>query len=177
MTDGLPGLALAAEPAESNVMHRPPRAPAESLFAGGLGAHALLVGLLMAALALGLQAWFVGAGDGHWQTIVFTALCFMQLGHVLAIRSERSSLFTQGVTSNPMLLGAVLITVTLQLAVVYLPWGNEWFRTVPLRPGELAACVGAAIVILAVVEAEKAVRRRRDRLAGATQTAGLRSRM
>ena len=177
VTDGLPGLALAAEPAESNVMRRPPRAPAESLFAGGLGAHALLVGLLMAALALGLQAWFVGAGDGHWQTIVFTALCFMQLGHVLAIRSERSSLFTQGVTSNPMLLGAVLITVTLQLAVVYLPWGNEWFRTVPLRPGELAACVGAAIVILAVVEAEKAVRRRRDRLAGATQTAGLRSRM
>ena len=91
------------------------------------------------------------------------AQCFMQLGHVLAIRSERSSLFTQGLTSNPMLLGAVLITVTLQLAVVYLPWGNEWFRTVPLRPGELAACVGAAATIFCVVEAEKAVRRREER--------------
>ena len=134
VTDGLPGLALAAEPEERNVMQRPPRPPGESLFAQGLGAHALLVGVLMAALALGLQAWYIGRDAAQWQTVVFTTLCFMQLGHVLAIRSERSSLFTQGLLSNRPLALAVALTVLLQLAVVYTPLGNAWFRTVPLRP-------------------------------------------
>ncbi len=160
VTDGLPGLALAAEPEERNVMRRPPRPPGESLFSQGLGAHALLVGVLMAALALGLQAWYIGRDAAQWQTVVFTTLCFMQLGHVLAIRSEHSSLFTQGLMSNRPLLLAVTLTVLLQLAVVYTPFGNEWFDTVPLGAADLGACVGAAVVILAVVEAEKAVRRR-----------------
>jgi Ca2+-transporting ATPase len=160
VTDGLPGLALAAEPEERNVMQRPPRPPGESLFAQGLGVHALLVGLLMAALALGAQAFYLSRGAPQWQTVVFTALCFMQLGHVLAIRSERSSLFTQGLLSNRPLSMAVALTVALQLAVVYTPSGNAWFATVPLAPADLAACVGAALVILAVVEVEKAVRRR-----------------
>jgi Ca2+-transporting ATPase len=177
VTDGLPGLALAAEPAERNVMRRPPRPPAQNLFADGLGAHALLVGLTMAAIALGLQAWYLDRGTGHWQTIVFTALCFMQLGHVLAVRSERSSLFTLGLGTNRPLLAAVLATVAMQLAVVYLPAGNAWFRTQPLTGGELASCVLAALAILAVVEAEKAVRRRLDEPAGPAQGAGLRSRM
>ncbi len=79
VTDGLPGLALAAEPAERGVMQRPPRPPRESVFAHGLWQHALLVGLLIGALCLGVQAWAL-AGDGgdaaktHWQTMVFTVL-------------------------------------------------------------------------------------------------------
>jgi Ca2+-transporting ATPase len=161
VTDGLPGLALAAEPAEREVMHRPPRPPQESLFAQGLGAHALLVGLFMAALALGAQAWYLAHDAAQWQTMVFTMLCFMQLGHVLAIRSEWTSLFSQGLTSNRQLLVAVLFTVLLQLAVIYLPAGNAWFGTVPLAVADLGLCVVAALLILAVVEAEKAIRRRR----------------
>jgi len=161
VTDGLPGLALAAEPEERDVMRRPPRPPGESLFAQGLGAHALLVGLLMAALALGAQAFYLSRGLPQWQTVVFTTLCFMQLGHVLAIRSERSSLFTQGLMSNRPLFLAVTLTLLLQLAVVYTPAGNTWFGTVPLDAADLGICVGAALVILAVVEAEKAVRRGR----------------
>jgi Ca2+-transporting ATPase len=161
VTDGLPGLALAAEPAERDVMRRPPRSPQESLFAQGLGWHALLVGLFMAGLALGIQAWYFSRDAGQWQTMVFSALCFMQLGHVLAIRSESTSLFSQGLRSNPQLLAAVVSTVLLQLAVIYLPAGNRWFGTVPLAAGDFAVCVIAALLILAVVEAEKAVRRQR----------------
>ncbi len=100
LTDGLPGLALAAEPAERNVMQRPPRPPGESVFAHGLGAHALVVGLLMAGIALGTEAWAWHTDVAQWQTLVFTTLCFMQLGHVLAIRSERTSLLRQGLLSN-----------------------------------------------------------------------------
>jgi P-type Ca2+ transporter type 2C len=159
VTDGLPGLALAAEPAERDVMRRPPRSPQESLFAQGLGWHALLVGLFMAGLALGIQAWYFGRDAGQWQTMVFSALCFMQLGHVLAIRSESTSLFSQGLRSNPQLLAAVVSTVLLQLAVIYLPAANRWFGTVPLPAADFAVCVIAALLIIAVVEAEKAIRK------------------
>jgi Ca2+-transporting ATPase len=162
LTDGLPGLALAAEPAERNIMRRPPRPPAESILARGLGLHALLVGLLMAGLALGAQAWYLGQDPALWQTMVFTILCFAQLGHVLAIRSEETSLFTLGLASNRPLLGAVLLTAALQLAVIYVPALNTLFRTTPLPAPDLVLCVGAALAILGVVELEKWVRRRRN---------------
>jgi len=160
LTDGLPGLALAAEPGEPDLMRRPPRPPAESLFANGLGAHALLVGLLMAGLVLGVQAWYLYLRDPAWQTALFTAMCFAQLGHVLAVRSERTSLFSQGLASNAPLLGAVLVTAGLQLAVVYVPMLNRLFKTVPLSSAQLAVCIACGVAILAVVEVEKWVRRR-----------------
>lgn len=160
VTDGLPGLALAAEPEERNVMRRPPRPPGESVFAHGLGMHAFLVGLLMAGIALGTEAWNWHADVAEWQTLVFTTLCFMQLGHVLAIRSEQTSLFRLGLLSNTSLLGAVVLTVLLQLAVVYVPTLNPIFETVPLSAPQLAvACAGAGL-IFAVVELEKWLRRR-----------------
>jgi Ca2+-transporting ATPase len=162
LTDGLPGLALISEPGEQNLMRRPPRPPAESLFAHGLGAHAFLVGLLMAGLVLGVQAWYVHAQDPAWQTTLFTALCFAQLGHVLAVRSERTSLLSLGLTSNRPLLGAVIITIALQLAVVYVPALNRLFRTVPIAPEQLAVCMGCGLAILAVVEVEKWTRRRQS---------------
>jgi P-type Ca2+ transporter type 2C len=160
VSDGLPGLALAAERAEPDVMRRPPRAPAESLFARGLGMHAFLVGLLMAGICIGIQAWYVQAGSVAWQTMVFTSMVFAQLGHVLAVRSEHSSLFTIGVASNPLLLASVVLTVGLQLMLVYLPAFNRLFDTVPLGAADMAVCVGAAFLILLVVETEKFCRRR-----------------
>jgi Ca2+-transporting ATPase len=163
VTDGLPGLALAAEPAERNVMHRLPRSPGESVFARGLGAHALFVGLVMAGIALAVQASAWHADSAQWQTLVFTTLCFMQLGHVLAIRSEETSLWTLGLLTNRPLAGAVALTVALQLAVVYLQPLNVVFKTVPLSADQLAVAAGSAAAILAIVEAEKWWRRRAAR--------------
>ncbi len=160
VTDGLPGLALAAEPEEKGVMQRPPRPPQEGVFAHGLGVHAVWVGLSMAGLTLGAQAWFFHAGSSHWQTMTFTVLCLAQLAHVLAIRSERESLFTQGLSTNKPLLGAVLLTLVLQLATVYVPALNDVFRTEPLSAGELALAVAAAAVIFVAVEIEKWAKRR-----------------
>jgi Ca2+-transporting ATPase len=160
VTDGLPGLALAAEPEESNLMQRPPRPPQESVFARGLGVHVLWVGPLMAALVLGTQAWSLASGTTHWQTMVFTVLCLSQLAHVLAIRSERESLFHQGLFSNKPLLGAVALTFGLQMATVYVPALNGIFRTAPLSATELAAAIAIASVVFVAVEVEKWVRRR-----------------
>jgi Ca2+-transporting ATPase len=160
VTDGLPGLALAAEPEEPSLMQRPPRPPQESVFARGLGVHVLWVGPLMAALALGTQAWSLASGTSHWQTMVFTVLCLSQLAHVLAIRSERESLFRLGLLSNKPLLGAVALTFGLQMATIYVPALNDIFRTAPLSAAELAAAIAIASVIFVAVEVEKWVRRR-----------------
>jgi Ca2+-transporting ATPase len=160
VTDGLPGLALTAEPEESNIMSRPPRPPQESIFARGLGLHVLWVGPLMAALALGIQAWSLATNATHWQTMVFTGLCLSQLAHVLAIRSERESLFSLGLFSNASLFGAVTLTFALQMATIYVPALNSVFKTAPLSLTELAITLAIAAVVFVAVEVEKWVRRR-----------------
>jgi Ca2+-transporting ATPase len=158
VTDGLPGLALARESAESDIMQRPPRRSGESLFSNGIAYHILWVGLLMAGVTLSAQAWAIGRGMEHWQTMVFSILAFAQLGHVLAIRSERRFLYQQGLFSNLPLLGAVLLTVALQLMVIYAPFANRLFKTQPLSGSELLICLGAAAFVFHAVEVEKYIK-------------------
>ncbi|MFZ3127092.1 MAG: HAD-IC family P-type ATPase, partial [Rhodoferax sp.] len=162
VTDGLPGLALAAEPAERGVMQRPPRPPAESLFAHGMWQHILGIGLLLAGLCLGVQAWAISTGHTHWQTMVFTVLTLGQMAHVMGIRSEQDPLWRLGMASNRPLLGAVLLTFALQMATIYVPVLNPIFKTQPLSLAELAVCLGAAAVVWGATEAEKAWRRARQ---------------
>jgi Ca2+-transporting ATPase len=160
VTDGLPGLALAGEKAEKDIMNRPPRKTNESLFAGGIGYHIIWVGLLMAAVTLSAQAWAIHQKLDHWQTMVFSILAFSQLGHVMAIRSERQYLFSQGLFSNLPLIGAVMLTVLLQMAVIYLPFANTLFKTEPLSLNELLICFGASALVFHAVELEKFIRRK-----------------
>ncbi|MFA5353062.1 MAG: cation-translocating P-type ATPase [Thermodesulfovibrionales bacterium] len=161
MTDGLPALALSVEPADRGIMERTPRHPQESIFSHGLGFHAIWVGLFMAGVTLAVQAWHLSSGNGHWQTMVFSVLCLSQLGHVMAIRSERESLFSQGVFSNRPLLAAVFFSFLSQMAVIYVPALNSLFRTQPLSLPELAATLALSSLVFFAVEAEKLVRRRR----------------
>jgi P-type Ca2+ transporter type 2C len=160
VTDGVPGLALAAEPGEKDIMSRPPRDPKESIFAHGLGAHIIWVGLLMGAVCIGTQAWFINHSQTHWQTMVFTVLCLSQMGHVLAIRSEHESLLRQGLLSNKPLFGAVLLTFALQMATIYVPFLNPIFKTQPLTFVELIITICLSAVVFAAVEIEKLVKKR-----------------
>ncbi len=159
VTDGLPALAIANEKAEADIMERPPRSSGESLFSDGVGYHILWVGLVMAGVTLGIQAWSLKEGMAHWQTMVFTVLAFSQLGHVLAIRSEKTFLIRQGIFSNRPLVGAVVLTLILQLCLIYSPYLNGIFNTSPLTLKELLICIGASAVVFHAVEVEKWVRR------------------
>jgi Ca2+-transporting ATPase len=102
VTDGLPGLALVAEPAEKDVMNRPPRPPKENLFAGGLIQRILLTGTLMAVASIFIQWWTIKQGYNvrTQQTAVFTTLCFVQLGNALSVRSVYHSIFSTGLFAN-----------------------------------------------------------------------------
>lgn len=155
VTDGLPGLALALEPEEKGIMHRPPRPPNENIFAHGMWQHIIWVGLLIGGVSLLAQAWAFHSGSAHWQTMVFTTLTLAQLAHVLAIRTEKKSLFSIGLFSNRPLIAAVLGTVVLQLGVIYLPWFNAIFKTAPLDAIELLVCFLLALVVFIAVEVEK----------------------
>jgi Ca2+-transporting ATPase len=158
VTDGLPGLALANEAVEKNIMRTPPRKPDESIFSHGIGWHILWVGLLMGVVCLGIQAWAIHNNDPKWQTYVFTVLCFSQMGHVFAIRSHHYYLFQQGLFSNLSLVGAVLLTFLLHLALLYIPILQEAFSVQPLTMKELAICILFSLIVFHAVELEKWVR-------------------
>jgi len=158
VTDGLPGLALAAEPEEEGIMQRPPRHPKESVFAGGMGLQIIWVGFLMGGIAVLSQALSV-ANNAHWQTIVFTVLCLSQMGHVLSVRSETKSVFsraplsgTGGMLSNKALLGAVALTFILQMATIYVPSLQQIFKTEALTIKELGFTLAMSSIVFIVME-------------------------
>jgi len=159
VTDGLPGLAFTAEEAEENILKRPPRKTNESIFGDGIGIHILWVGLLMGAVCIGTQGWAIHTGNEKWMTMVFTVLSISQMGHALAIRSDWKSLFTQGIFGNKQLIGAVLLTLGLQLAVIYVPFLQDIFRTQALTVTELFICLGLSSIVFWAVEIEKWVKR------------------
>jgi Ca2+-transporting ATPase len=155
VTDGLPGLALASEPSEADIMERPPRNPKQNIFAGRMALHILWVGFLMGAVTLGMQAWAIESGISHWQTMAFTVLCFSQMGHVMAIRSDRESLFKIGILSNKPLLGALALTIALQMMLIYIPFFNSVFKTQPLTIYELTITLLVSSIVFWAVEIEK----------------------
>ncbi len=135
VTDGLPGLALVAEPAEKDIMDRPPRPPKENLFAGGLIPRILLTGTIMALAAIFVQWWAVKQGYDvrTQQTAVFTTLCFVQLGNALSVRSVFHSMFSSGIFANRGMWGAIILTVILQLLIIYAPFLHSIFKTTSLE--------------------------------------------
>ncbi|HVK48688.1 MAG TPA: cation-translocating P-type ATPase, partial [Pseudobacter sp.] len=161
VSDGLPAISLSFEKAEKDIMNRPPRPPQESVFSNGRGLHMIWVGMLMASIALGLQAWAI-EHDLHWQTIVFNVLCLCQMGHVLAIRSENRSLFEIGLFSNKPLIASVGIGVLLQFVITYVPFLQPVFHTEALSLKEFLIVIGASSIVFIAVELEKLVRRKRS---------------
>ena len=109
---------------------------------------------------MGAQAWAYHSGSENWQTVVFTVLTLSQLVHAMAVRSERESLFTMGWFSNPALFGAVVLTLGLQLMVIYFDPLHAVFKTSDLGLDELLVALGLPWVVLVAVEIEKYLARR-----------------
>lgn len=160
VTDGLPGLALTVESAEPSTMRRPPHPPNESIFARGLAKDVIWIGILMAILSLGGGFLFWRAGSENWQTVLFTTLVLAQMGNVMALRAERASVFKVGLFSNKYMVGAVLLMIALQMAVVYVPFMQNVFNTRPLNAPEMAVSFGLGLVLFLAAEFVKWLRRR-----------------
>jgi Ca2+-transporting ATPase len=165
VTDGLPALCLSIEKAEKDIMRRPPRPPRESVFGEGRGLYMIWVGLFMAVVALAVQAWSIAHGL-HWQTIVFNVVCLCQMGHVLAVRSNKRSLFSIGMLSNRPLIGSVVLVFAFQFALTYVPALQMVFRTQALSFAEFIFAGVASSLVFIAVEVQKVLRSYFSRSAG-----------
>jgi Ca2+-transporting ATPase len=171
LTDSGPALALGVEPADPDVMTRPPRDPRTRVITGRTWVDIVLVGLVMAAGTLGVMDWSLpgglvsgpgagAAGIPHARTMAFTTLVFFQLFNALNARSnDRSALHR--FLANRWLWLAILVSAALQLAVVHAPFLQRAFRTVPLGPWDWLLCAAVASSVLWAAEARKLVARAR----------------
>ena len=160
VTDGLPALALAVEPAEPDIMRRPPVDPQESIFARGLGTYIIRIGIIFALITITLMVWAYHAAQASgnpesWKTMVFTTLCIAQMGHAIAVRSSHRLTIELNPLSNPYLLVAVLVTTTLQLMLVTIEPLRNFFDTQPLTLSQILICLGFSSLIFVWVELEK----------------------
>jgi Ca2+-transporting ATPase len=156
VTDGLPGIALVSEHAEKDIMQRSPRSPKENLFAGGLLRKIIIAALIMTLASLFVLAWADTEGYDRTaqQTMVFTTLCFVQLANALSVRSVHS-IFRPGFLSNTLMLETIVITVALQLAIVYLPVLQKIFKTSSLGAMPMLVIVGVTLASFISIEALK----------------------
>lgn len=154
VSDGLPAIALSFERAEKDIMARPPRPLNEDIFSGGRGIHMLWVGILMAGIAISMQSWALRNGL-HWQTMVFNVLCLSQMGHALAIRSEKSTIAEIGLFSNKMMIWSVLLVLVLQIVITYVPVFQAIFHTQSLSVKEFLIVGAASSLVFLAVEFQK----------------------
>ncbi len=155
VTDGMPALALGVEPPERNTMLRPPRNPSEGILSRGMGLGIVWTGLFTGFISLAVGFLYSEAGRDIWQTMIFTTLILSQMAIALSARSETESVFRMGFTGNRQLLGAIILTVCLQLMVVYVPFLQKFFRTVALPAHDLAVSFIAGSFALVAAELEK----------------------
>ncbi len=159
VTDGLPGLALGVEPSEPDVMKRPPRPVNESPFAHGMAFNIVWSGALLGLISL-LPGWFLWRnGNPHWRTCVFTILTMGQLFQSFALRSQSESIFKIGFLSNMTLFGAFMLTLFLQLGIIYLPIGQRVFHTTALTVDKLLIALFLSTAVFWGVEVEKLIKR------------------
>src|SRR5690606_31145542 len=162
VTDGLPGITLSAEPAEPDIMKRPPRPPNGNLFAGAMIPHLILTPTILAAAALLTQNWLAGAGYDLLvqQTSIFTLLCFVQLGNALSVRSVHRPIISRGIFSNLSMWGAVWLTVAMQMAIVYAPFLHPIFKTTSLDWTIMRIVLMVTVLCLVLIESLKFFRQR-----------------
>lgn len=134
VTDGLPALALGCEPADPDVMTRPPRKKQDGVFSNGLGWLIVTRGILIGLCTVGVfaYAYYVVGDLSLARTSAFVMLIFSQLMHVFECKSEQKSLFKINIFNNIQLILAAVLSLGLTIAVTCLPFGNEIFETVPL---------------------------------------------
>jgi Ca2+-transporting ATPase len=163
VTDGLPGITLTREPAEPDIMKRPPRPPGENLFAVGMASDIIIAGIILAAAALHTQYRLTALGYdiAVQQTAVFTILCLVQLGNALSVRSVHHPLIGKGMLSNPAMWGVVLLTIGLQALLVYVPALHDLFKTTSLEWPVVKLILITWAVCLILLEIGRQVRKKR----------------
>ncbi len=166
LTDSAPALAMGVDPPPDDVMQYPPRRLSDRVIDREMWVGIVFVGFVMAivtlaALDLRLKGGLLG-GSGEIveaRTMAFTTLVFAQLFNCFNARSDRTSAFHRLFT-NPLLWGAIALSVVLQVAVVELPFLNDAFGTTQISLFDWLSCVALASIVLWADEGKKMIERR-----------------
>ncbi|MGB9789691.1 calcium-transporting P-type ATPase, PMR1-type [Thermotoga caldifontis] len=163
VTDGLPALALGVEPAEPDVMTRPPRDPKEGIMSRDVIKKIFIGGLLLSVLTLFVYGWALMEHDEIrlLRTMVFFTLCTGQMFHAFNSKSLKHSLFRVGIGNNPRLILANVVSFLLLLAVIYVPGLQNVFGTTTLAGHQLLVSLIAAFMIVPLFELVKWFDRRK----------------
>lgn len=163
VTSSTLGVALAFEPAEDDVMRRPPRPPQEKLLSGLFAWRVLMVAVCMAAASLGLFLWELsnGAAIETARTMAVSAVVVMEMFYLLNSRHiERSVLSREGLLGNPKVPLTIALCALLQLGFVHLPWMQAVFGSTDLSVQEWSRVLLAGLAVFTLAELEKAALRR-----------------
>ncbi len=162
VTVGALGLVLAFEPAEADVMRRPPRVPGEPLLSGFLIWRIVLVSILFAIIAFAIFRWAEQSGRSHVEarTIVVNTIVVMEVFYLFSVRYLRmTSLTIEGLFGTRAVLLGVASIIALQLAFTYTPVMRALFDTRPLTLMDGLLVIGAGALLFTILEIEKLLRR------------------
>ncbi len=154
MIDGPPALALGAEPPSEDEMKKPPRNPKAPFLSRNLVISIILLGLMMAAIALAVFAFYASHAPAKAFTVVFTLFVFLQLFNALNCRSAQQSAFSR-LRANPYVFLAIIASLALQMMMVFYAPLQEIFKTVPLAADDFAIIMCAAALIVVFEEFKK----------------------
>jgi len=161
-TDSLPALALGVEPPEPDLMKRPPRPATEGIINRSMAIQMFLQGFLIGAVTLGafaLEYYVLGPGDAdRARVMAFSASILAQNLHAFNCRSREYSIFQLGLFTNLALIAAFIVVVLSEFAIIYLPFFQFIFKTVPLTLNDWLVVVALGVIPLVVMEAYKLTR-------------------
>jgi P-type Ca2+ transporter type 2C len=167
ITDSLPALALAVDPTDPDILRRPPRPPQAHFLGRSRIITMAAQGAFLALSAISAFAYCLYAmEDGLRQarTMAFTVLVVAQLFHAFNCRSDRQSIFSLGVFTNRPLLWGVIGSMTLQAAILLMPWTRAVFDVAPLDGQHWCLAFGLGMLPLIAMELWKWMRNARERM-------------
>jgi Ca2+-transporting ATPase len=160
VTDGLPALALVVDPAEDDVLQRPPRHPDEPMLGRAEWRFIITTGLLQAAATLGVFVWALNARDlSEARNLAFSVLVFGELLRAFAARSTTRVFWEVGAFTNVRLLAVVVFSVLMQLGIHHIPAAQAVFEVGPLSAADCLLTLLVASGPVTVIEVGKLVRR------------------
>ncbi len=160
VTDGILDVTIALEPKEEDVMDEPPRSPDARIINRDIAVNIVYVSIFMAVGALWTFMRRTAGGDVvEARTMTFTTIAMFQVFNSLNVRSRTKSLFQLGLFSNPYLIGAIFVSVVLQVAVTVVPFLQVALETVPLALEDWGMIVLVSSSVFVADEIRKAVQR------------------
>lgn len=156
-TDGLPGVALSGEPATSDIMEQPPHPVSENFLSGGMLYRIVISGFIMGAGAISLQ--YIASRHGYsvqeQQAMVFSMLCFSQLGNAFLLKSIDKSIFSRRLSRNTFLSVTIVVLILVQVLLLSVPAMNTVFKTTSLNLGAWGYTIAAVLLVLFFLELSK----------------------